>query len=265
MLSFSQLPKLSRNKQTLLRNLNRKRNRYKEQCYLVEGERAVSQLLLSQPQHIRFLVLEPKAIDSLKRISLNMNIYQVAEGALSEFADTDQPQGVMAVAELPEAEPVKNLAANSGPLVVFDRIRDPGNLGTMIRSALWFGAAGMLVSDGTVDPFHPKVVRSCAGSSGLLGWAHGDLKQMLDEAEEAGRKAVLLDMNSEAHPPDKLREQITVDEVALVIGNEAHGIDKQAHAANRSYCYIPGTADAKSVESLNASIALAIALFHFRG
>lgn len=170
---------------------------------------------------------------------------------------------------MPEPSGAEDLLERSGMLFAADRIQDPGNMGTMIRTAVWFGVRAVVVSPGTVDLFHPKVVRSTAGSTGVMPWLESDLPDFLMNARETGWSIHLLDAGPGAH---SYRDMTATGRDILVVGNEANGIDERLRKAEYAKIKIDhgtltmggsGTDQPEGVESLNASVAAAIAMAHF--
>ncbi len=253
---------ISNRQLTLLRKLRRKKYREKEWVFIVEGERAVEQVIENgavETDHLFFDEKQELWLDPYwsKRASRLPSVL-VDHGAFLEIADTDTPQGVLALCKMPGESDIQSLAQKKGILLATDAIQDPGNLGTIIRSACWFGIRGMLFGTGTADPFHPKVVRSTAGATGVLPYLTGDLSELLPKLETDNRKTFLLDSGpgseplADTHPPDKS---------ILVVGNEGNGISEELFANHRKRIKIAGNPDV--VESLNAAVACSIALYRF--
>jgi TrmH family RNA methyltransferase len=169
---------------------------------------------------------------------------------MEEMSDTVTPQGILAVLAIPDLSPLPR--PTSGRLILVpDQVRDPGNLGTMLRTAWAAGVTQVLLPPGTVDPSNPKVVRAGMGAHFHLpvhkvGW--DEIWRRVGDAEvwlaEAGRGI----------PYDRVDWR---RDVALVIGGEASGAGQRArHAA--LYVQIPMTS---GVESINAAAASAVILF----
>jgi TrmH family RNA methyltransferase len=159
---------------------------------------------------------------------------------------------------MPEEIEQEQLAARKGLIIATDAIQDPGNLGTIIRTASWFGVQGLLLGKGTVDHFHPKVVRSTAGATGSIPFIDRDLKELLPLFEGRGWRVVLLDTGAGSSP---LRELKTRGKTIIVVGNEANGIDPLLYVNGRKRTRISSPRKTESVESLNAAIATSIALY----
>lgn len=245
----------------LLRKLNRKKYRYREQLFLIEGARAVRQVADNKAVKIKTLLFDRsqgyQAEEEWQRRAEGPGAALLDAGTFAELSDTDTPQGVLALCHMPEEAPIDVIRAVRSPLVALDAIQDPGNVGTIIRTAGWFGAGGILSGKGTVDLFHPKVVRSTAGATGALPYCNGNLVSLLDILEEDGWRVLLLNKSSQSVPLG------TVEETAktiLVVGNEAHGIDPDL-MEGRPQVEISSATVPPPVESLNAAIAVSVALY----
>ncbi len=226
---------------------------------MAEGERCVEQILQNGIVFVEELVVEEGYDPSRIILGAGCPISRLGKPDFEELSDTDNPQGVMAICRIPDEIPPEKLAARSGVIVATDAIQDPGNLGTMIRTAAWFGAVGLMYGTGTVDPWHPKVVRSTAGATGTIPWLSDDLEGLFMQLEADGWRVLMLDGGEGSVPlPDVSKQQKTV----LVVGNEANGINPELMTSTRQRVKIEGTAG--TVESLNAAIALGIAMYEMR-
>jgi len=247
---------------TLLRKLNRKKYRERERLFVVEGSRAVEQVIRNGELELVELFFNDS--QNLWQQAgwenvLNTHAASLIEpGSFAEISDTDTPQGVLALCKMPPQSKPEELIASKGVVVASDGIQDPGNLGTIIRTAVWFGAAGFLSGSGTVDLFHPKVVRSTAGATGVLKYRNGKLKKMLSGFEKGGWRVLLLDGSKGA---EEIRKVPAADKTLIVVGNEAHGVSPELLGGDRKAVSISSKSGAPSVESLNAAIAVGIALY----
>ncbi len=139
-----------------------------------------------------------------------------------------------------------------GKWIYLDGIQDPGNLGTIFRTAAWFGIEGVIVGPGSVDPYNPKVIQSSMG--GVLQIQHHNLS--LTEATEklSGWPIMVLDMKGE-----NIREARMPERGLLVLGAEGKGISEEVRDKVKNRWHIPKGNKAR-MESLNAGVALAIAI-----
>lgn len=234
------------------------RGKYRKQhgLFLAEGIRCVEQIIENKFVVIRKLLTDSEEDLKQLHLSYEIPIFELTSDQFQMVSDTETSQGVIAVCEIPaEIEP-SVLFNSEGIIIVLDAIQDPGNLGTIIRTAAWFDAAGVVLGDGCVDLFHPKVVRSTAGATASIPYLKGDLTRLLDEFELQGWETVLMDAGKSSIP---LQQYASTGKTVLVIGNEGNGIQSILFKEGRKSIKITGAT--KNVESLNAAIALGIALF----
>jgi TrmH family RNA methyltransferase len=249
----------SNNHIKLLRKLGQKKYREKEGLFVVEGERAVEQVLENGILSVREVFVDKEA-NSYQLTAINS--YLIDTKTFDELSDTENSQGILAVCEIPKQTSVEELSKKEGLIVATDRIQDPGNLGTIVRTAAWFGASSILVGKGSVDLHHPKVVRSTAGATGVLSYRNSDLDKDLEVFEKEGWQILLLDGNEGALPISKMS---LTPKTLLIVGNEANGVGKNLITSSRKRVMIPSAKENRSVESLNAAIAVSIALYQLNG
>ncbi len=236
----------------LLRGKYRKKNG----LFLAEGIRCVEQIIENNFVTVRELLIDHSDPNHQNLRTNDLPIYELTNEHFITVSDTESPQGVIAVCEIPDEAKIDEISKTSGVVVALDAIQDPGNLGTIIRTAAWFGATGVVLGDGCVDLFHPKVVRSTAGATLSIPYMKGDLNRLLDEFESQGWDTILMDAGKSAIP---LQQYSPTEKTVLVIGNEGNGIQSTLFKEGRKSIKITGST--KSVESLNAAIALSIALY----
>lgn len=249
------MQKASHNQIKLLRKLGQKKHREKELLFLVEGERAVEQVLENRLIEVHSVFIEETKADSYQLATEN---FLLEKQIFNEISDTENPQGVIAVCRMPEETDLEALKTDTGLIIATDAIQDPGNLGTIIRTASWFGCKALFSGKGTVDIFNPKVVRSTAGATGSLPFYIGELNEIFSIMENAGWNILLLDGNPGAELINDIEKS---DRTILVVGNEANGISPELLTPERKRVMIPSYSDQRQVESLNAAIAAGIALW----
>jgi TrmH family RNA methyltransferase len=177
----------------------------------------------------------------------------VGERELRELAGTEQPQGVLAAAGIPR-HGLDALSVDADPAVVLvlDAVQDPGNFGTLVRTAEALGAAGVVTLPGTVDPWNPKSVRAAMGSGFRLPMVPAEWDELAPWLEERGIAAVAAVVGADPLPaPPPAR-------AALVLGNEGAGVGEQTLARAAVHAGIPIRGRA---ESLNVAAAGAILLY----
>jgi TrmH family RNA methyltransferase len=256
------IPTASNRQKKLLRKLNRKKYRYQEQLFLIEGARAVQQIMANNAVRIKALFFDESQRywqqERWQQTIQQLDVATLDQALFLEVTDTDTPQGVLALCHMPKESTVDELTRKRGLMVALDGLQDPGNLGTIIRTAGWFGISGIILGKGTVDMFHPKVVRGTAGATGTIPFLNGDLSQVFDTLEHANWQLFLLDAGAGAKA---LSEISSVEKGVVVVGNEGHGIDDKLMAEKRKKVTISSPVGADNVESLNAAIATSIALY----
>ncbi|MBW3573216.1 MAG: RNA methyltransferase [Gemmatimonadetes bacterium] len=180
-------------------------------------------------------------------------VHEAGERELAELADTETPQGILAVARIPSAG-LDDLAVDADPAVilVLDAVQDPGNFGTLARTAEALGAAGVVALPGTVDAWNPKAVRAAMGSTFRLPVASVDWDALAPWLSSRGLATLAAAAGGEPLPEPRPRR------AALVLGNEGAGIGDQTRARADRVVGIPLRGRA---ESLNVAAAGAILLY----
>lgn len=188
-----------------------------------------------------------------RAMSAGARAFELEPGVLEKVADTVTPQPVLAVVRTPDTT-IEDIAAVDFVVVCVD-VRDPGNAGALIRSADAAGAGGVVCCDGTVDPFNPKTVRASAGSvlhlPVVTQVTAGDALEWLTAHGFLLRGAV-------AHGGTPHAEVDWTEKSALVLGNEASGLDESLRSKLDELVTVPMTGHA---ESLNVAIAGAVVCF----
>lgn len=181
-------------------------------------------------------------------------IVVVEDLLFSQLATTETPQGILATARMKKQELDEVLSQNDAFIVVADAVQDPGNLGTIMRAGLAFGATGIVLTKGTVDPYSPKVVRSAMGALFALPVvADVTFDQVVEQLNARGITSFAMDQNAD----ENLWSASFPEKIALFLGNEGNGLaDEDIKKADRTLA-IPIS---KSSESLNVAIAAGIAL-----
>jgi TrmH family RNA methyltransferase len=243
---------------TLIRDLHRRKARERRGLALAEGVRLVEELL-SAGVECSGAAVSP-ALESTPRGAAliatldakGIGIERVGDQELAAMAATEHPQGVVVVYRPVQWELGRMAPAISRPLVVLDGVQDPGNVGTIARTALAFGAAGLLTLPGTVDLTNPKVVRSAAGALFRLPNLAVDTVAFLSWRRAVGAELWAATMDGS---PVAATESSRV--VALVLGNEGAGISADLLAETDRRV---GIAIRPEAESLNVAVAAGILL-----
>jgi TrmH family RNA methyltransferase len=192
-----------------------------------------------------------------KALSSDLEVLLFPRATLDSVLTTESPQSAAALIEPPDwtwAHLFRPHQANAALILILAGIQDPGNLGTIVRSAEAFGASGIVCLPGTVSPWNPKAVRASAGSIFRLPLLAASEQECFEEIREAGVRILTTLMHS-AHPA--YATDLTVP-CALIIGNEGNGVPANlaAKADDRITIPCPG-----AVESLNAALATSVLLY----
>lgn len=243
-----------------VRSLKNKSARTEKNLYFIEGTRFTTEALKENIDICYFVLSETFAAASgseelLKQISHSPFIcYVVADGVFDAISDTQNPQGIMAVLKQ-EKKQLKDAVISEGLLVITDAVRDPGNMGTIIRTADAAGCTGMIIPDGCVDIYNPKVLRATMGSVFHLPIYHcEDMAAAMSFSKESG----FLLCASHLEGAVSIYQADLSGNIALIIGSEADGISDETARSADMLIKIPMAGRA---ESLNASAAAAVMLF----
>ena len=251
---------LSKADAKLIHALRTRRGREKHGLFLAEGVRVVEDLVASGID-LRFALVSPTLEDSDRGAALMAALRQattvkeVDERALNDVAETETPQGVLVVAEI-RTTGLKDVELASDDMVlVLDAIQDPGNLGTLIRSADAFGARAVVALPGTTDYWSSKVVRSAVGAAFRI-----PLISAPDEETWtwlAQHDAIICGADMHGTPIGSVDVK---GRVAVVVGNEGGGLREGTRNVLTQLVSIPMRGNA---ESLNVAVAAGILLYEF--
>lgn len=243
-----------------IKSLYRKKNRWNKKRFLIEGVNSVEELL-KEKSLIDYIVYSDKLLnvnegkDLLKKINdNNIDLINVPHNLYKEITDVENPQGIMGVVKF-NLTPFEEILKNKGFLIFLDGVMDPGNMGTIIRTADAFGINGVIITEGSVDIYNPKVVRASMGSIFHIPLCYIDNKSKafkIFKEENITILATSLESNKFIHEIDMK------EDIIFIIGNEAKGISKSSidNADELVKIYMPGKA-----ESLNAAIASSIIMY----
>lgn len=229
-----------------LKRLMTKKGRQETGQFLVEGEHLVDEAIRAG-RLVQLIIGESYTPKATWRVD-EMPVLELSDHVADLLSETEKTQGVFAVVKIAPVE------RKMSKVLVLDRIQDPGNLGTMIRTADAAGFDTVLLGKGTVDPYNAKVVRATQGSLFHVNVKAVDLLETLPELKEAGFHVYGTAL-SKATSYEQVR---FADKVALVIGNEAQGVHPDVLGLCDSRVHIPVLGEA---ESLNAAVAAGILMY----
>lgn len=236
-----------------------KKVRDMERLFIAEGARTVTELMRAAPHLLLALIhTEPSDISALSNEHTRERIFTASQKQFSALSDTEHSQGIVGIFEQPTVSSqmlFKTLEEKTSSVVLLlDDVQDPGNLGTLIRTAAWFGVDALLASSGTADFFNPKVVRSTAGSLFALSlYRSASIVNDLQRLQTIGFTIYGASMTG-----DDFLSTTFSEKSALVIGNEANGISDAVRKILDRAVRISG--NTRHVESLNAAVSAGILL-----
>lgn len=241
------MEKISLQKIKWLRSFRIKKNRDESSVFIVEGEKIVSEIIHNYPEKIHFVL-------SSQELHEQMQLHRFENAFIGSVSDFDKvsnlstPSKILAVISKFEAKEIQK----NKPIIVLDGIQDPGNLGTIIRTADWFGFDQIVCSENTVDFYNTKVIKASMGSIFRVNLKYQNLPNFLKTLKCPIHGALLhgKDLNS-------LNEN---EMKVLVLGSEGKGISEDVIPLITDFVSIPGAGRA---ESLNVGVATGIFLNHW--
>lgn len=238
---------VSKNQIKLITSLQQKKYRNEHQLFIAEGLKVIQELLQSN------FVLEH--LFTTESIFGNVAPAQktlIKEPDMKRISALSSPSSCLAIFRIPKESKIET----KGLIVALDDIRDPGNLGTIIRLCDWFGVKQLLCSPETVDVYNPKVIQSTMGSIKRVSVNYIDLNQYVSESK-------LPVFGTFMDGKNVYNEKLPQDAI-LVLGNEANGISADLEKAIKNRIAIPRFGEIQETESLNVATATAIFLSEFR-
>jgi TrmH family RNA methyltransferase len=248
---------------TLARDLKRRKARERSGLFVAEGVRAVEELLRSALT-IRGVMTAPQLAGAPRGTALldslgartDVDTVELSERDFSSAAETESPQGVLAIAEIPRRSLADFIDVDPLTLLVLDAVQDPGNVGTIVRTAAALGATATVALPGTVDLWNAKVVRSGMGTHFFHPAFHATADALEGFLSATGAELWCADAKG-AHVGSRRRPA----RLALVVGNEGSGLTDTTRARADVLVALPISAD---VESLNVAVAAGILLYTLR-
>ena len=236
---------LSKSQIKLITSLKQKKYRHQHGLFVVEGIKTIKELLLSNLKLHKLYTTESFNIDAKDEVI-------VSDKDLKRISFLTTPNKALAIFKISKPQSVNE----TGLIVALDAIRDPGNLGTIIRLCDWFGVKELVCSKETVDCFNPKVIQATMGSITRVNISYIDLESFIKTSELPVFGAF---MEGENVYGEKLPGK-----GILVMGNEANGVSKEIEAVITQKVSIPRFGEIQATESLNVATATAILLSEFR-
>ncbi len=238
---------VSKNQIKRITSLQQKKFRKLEQLFVVEGVKGVQELLDSNVELVELYTTNTQlfAIDSSK-------VHAITSTDLQKISALTTPNTCLALFKIPEGKTFEE----NGLIVAVDDVRDPGNLGTIIRLCDWFGIKTLYCSEESVDVYNPKVVQATMGSISRVNVVYGDLSTFLSKTK--------LPIFGTFMDGKNIYKELLPSEGIIVMGNEANGISKSIEKLVNHRIAIPRFGDLQATESLNVATATAVVLSEFK-
>ncbi len=233
------------------KKLQTKKERDTTGKFMIEGPHLVEEALKNKHYIEEILVTEAFQIPSQWNLD-HLQVFIVSTEVLIEIGETETPQGIAAICKKPQ----NNLEdSEGGNFLLIDAVQDPGNLGTLIRTADSAGISRVIVGEGTVDVFNSKVIRASQGSIFHIPIIKGDLNEWVPQLKQKGHTVYGTSL-ANADPYLNVRPN---QPFSLIVGNEGRGVQTELLHKTNQNLYIPIYG---SAESLNVTVAAGILLYY---
>lgn len=243
---------LSKNKIKLIKSLEQKKFRLKHNCFIIEGEKMIQELLVS-----KFKIIELFHTPEFNITHQDIDNTIISEQELKKISLLKTANKALAIVELPKATKYNTI---NGLNLVLDNVQDPGNLGTIIRTANWFGIKRIFCSTETADLYNPKVVQSTMGALFRTNVYYCNVEQLINTA-----KLQNIPIYGTLLSGSNIYEQNLSNTGLIVLGNESKGISPKIEKLVDHKIKIPNySTDSEFMESLNVGVANAIVLAEFK-
>lgn len=237
------------------KKLKERKNRNKNNKYIIEGFRLVQEAFKANVD-IDHLIVTKDGSEKMNHflsdyISDNIKTYQVSDNLFKELVSTENPQGILAVINMN----IKLIDSNGSFYLLCDKLQDPGNLGTIIRTAHAAGVQGIILTKGTVDIYNEKTIRSTMGSIFYIPVHYDDDNlSLVKNLKNEGFKLVVTSLDTDK---DFFQEDLG-GKVVLTVGNEGNGVSEEVLTLADTKVKIPMPGNA---ESLNVAIATSVIMY----
>lgn len=236
---------ISKSQIKTITGLQQKKYRDKAGLFVAEGPKVIEDLLASG--------CKLRALFATEKPSYSLDVYQeITEGELKKISFLKTPHTSLALFEIPETKPYKD----TGLILVLDGVRDPGNLGTIIRLCDWFGVTQLICSTDSANCYNPKVVQATMGSIARISIHYMELEGFLQKTS--------LPVYGGCMEGENLYHQKLAEQAVVVLGNEGKGISAEVERLLTHQITIPQFGVVKETESLNVATAGAILLSEFK-
>jgi TrmH family RNA methyltransferase len=237
---------LSKSQISFIKSLHQKKYRKENGVFIIEGIKSIKEFIHSNYQ-INTIYYDPTYFQSLPKFPANIKLFEVNNVELAKISTLQAPQGILAIVNTPLAQKLSHNLLKGKFSLVLDDVQDPGNLGTIIRTADWFGIDQIICSEQTVEAYNPKTVQSTMGSLARMNIFYTNLDELLRDVKLPVFGALLTGNN--------IYDVNWGAEGLILLGNEGHGISENLIKKITIPVTIPRIGQA---ESLNVAVSAAI-------
>lgn len=237
---------ISKSQISFIKSLHQKKFRKEHHLFIVEGFKSIQEFINSKYE-IDSIYHLTDVMPKLGKLSQNIKLHEISPDELSKISTLIAPQQLLATIKLPKSEEITIESVRGKFALALDGIQDPGNLGTIIRTADWFGIEHIFCSEDTVEAFNPKVVQASMGSLARIQISYTDLKSLLSKKQSPVYGALL--------EGESIYKTNFGKEGILLLGNEGKGISSNLMSEIDFPVTIPRFGNA---ESLNVAISTSI-------
>ncbi len=238
----------------LIRSLQRRKIRQQERAFIVQGIRAVQDVIHAGMIPRAVYIRDDFELDLVIHLPNDVPLRRVIAPVFDALTDVPHPQGILAVVPMPSESSLPEATGGRAPLLlIVDAVRDPGNLGTLLRSAAGAGANHVVIAPQTVDPYHPRAVRAAMGAHVRVPLSYRNWDELAASLKQYDTVAL-----ADASGETEYDRVSWLTPAALIVGSEAFGPSCPARRCATTRVAIPL---AGGVESLNAGVAGSLLLF----
>lgn len=237
---------LSKSQISFIKSLHQKKHRKENAIFIIEGIKTISEFIQSDYQ-IHSLYYLPSHLSLLPKLPANIKLFELNNAELEKISTLQTPQGILALVNIPDKQEIELNSLKNKFSLVLDDVQDPGNFGTIIRTADWFGITQIICSVQTVEAYNPKTVQSTMGSLARVKIYYTNINSLIDQAKLPVFGALL---NGQS-----IYQTNWGNEGLILLGNEGHGISESLINKITMAVTIPKFGDG---ESLNVAVSAAI-------
>ena len=237
-----------------IKSLHTKKGRELYNLILIEGKRLINQVVNSQFSIDKVWMTEDfqNKNSDMKEALHNINVNIISHNDIKKISSTKNSSGILGVIKIP----INDIRKMKDKIIILDSISDPGNLGAILRTANWFGISNIVLSEGCVDQYNTKVIRSAMGSHFSMNIVKTDILKFIKNLKSNNFQIIAAELDTKN---SICSLEIVSDRWALLMGSEAHGLSESVCGLIDSKIKIPQFGE---IESLNVSVACGIFLYH---